>query len=82
MGASPCGADATVFAWIAGILCPHFATPLRTGAERRANLVVYRGRGMRQWFPEIRCGLSSKACDAALHGMRIRANDRGQEQIR
>jgi hypothetical protein len=53
MGASACGADATVFAWIAGILCPHFATLLRTAAERRANLVAYRGRGMRQWFPEI-----------------------------
>ena len=42
-----------MFAWIAGILCPHFATLLGTAADRRANLVAYRGRGMRQWFPEI-----------------------------
>jgi glutathione S-transferase len=52
MGASPCGADATVFAFILSILCPRFETPIRDAAERRANLVAYRDRGLSQWFPE------------------------------
>jgi len=51
MGASACGADATTFAWIAAVLCPHFESALRQAAERRDNLVAYRDRGMRQWFP-------------------------------
>ena len=52
MGPAPCGADATVFAWVLGILCPRFETPIRDAAEQRANLVAYRDRGLRQWFPE------------------------------
>jgi glutathione S-transferase len=52
MGSSPCGADATVFAWILNILCSRFEAPIRGAAERRANLVAYRERGLRQWFPE------------------------------
>jgi len=53
MGDAPCGADASVWSMIAGTLCPHFETPLRTAAERHANLVAYRDRGMKQWFPEF-----------------------------
>jgi glutathione S-transferase len=52
MGPAPCGADATVFAWVLSILCPRFETPIRDAAEQRANLVAYRDRGLRQWFPE------------------------------
>jgi glutathione S-transferase len=52
MGPAPCGADATVFAFVLNILCPRFETPVREAAERRANLVAYRDRGLRQWFPE------------------------------
>ncbi len=37
---------------IAGTLCVHFETPLRTAAEKRKNLVAYRDRGMARWFPE------------------------------
>ena len=52
MGPAPCGADATAFAWVLSILCPRFETPIRDAAEQRANLVAYRDRGLRQWFPE------------------------------
>jgi glutathione S-transferase len=44
MGATPCGADATVYAFLLGMLCPHFESPLRTMAERHANLVAYAKR--------------------------------------
>jgi glutathione S-transferase len=53
MGANACGADATVFAFVAGFLSPPFESPLRAAAERRANLVAYRDRGMRLWFPQL-----------------------------
>ena len=53
MGEAPCGADASVWSMIAGILCPHFDTPLRTTAERHPNLVAYRDRGMKAWYPEF-----------------------------
>ncbi len=52
MGMAPCGADATAFAWVLSILCSRFETSLRNAAEQRANLVAYRDRGLRQWFPE------------------------------
>lgn len=54
MGAAPCGADAAVFGSVAGMLCPLFESPLRTAAERHANLVAYRDRGLRQWFAQAR----------------------------
>ena len=53
MGTEPCGADASVWSSVTGALCPQFATPLRTAAEGRANLVAYRDRGMATWFPEV-----------------------------
>ncbi|MGH6816072.1 MAG: glutathione S-transferase family protein [Hyphomicrobiaceae bacterium] len=53
MGTEPCGADATVFAFVAGLLCPRFVTPIRTAAERHANLAAYRDRAMRIFFPEL-----------------------------
>ena len=37
MGAAPCGADATVFAWVLGFLCPRFASPLRAAPSARAE---------------------------------------------
>ena len=52
MGEEPCGADASAWSMVAGTLCPHFETPIRTPAERHANLVAYRDRGMQRWFPE------------------------------
>lgn len=52
-GAEPCGADASVWSFVAGALCPHFESPIRDAAERHANLVAYRDRGYKRWFPEL-----------------------------
>ena len=52
MGSTPCGADATVFAFVTGALCTCFETPIRAAAEAHANLVAYRDRFMQQFFPE------------------------------
>ena len=52
MGDTPCSADATVWAWVGGGLCPVFETPVRRAIERHANLVAYRDRGLARWFPE------------------------------
>jgi glutathione S-transferase len=53
MGARPCGADATVFAFVAGCLPTHFRTPIRVAAELQPNLVAYRDRMLRQYYPEL-----------------------------
>ena len=53
MGAEPCGADASVWSFVASALCAHFETPIRDHAETLANLVAYRDRGMHRWFPEL-----------------------------
>jgi glutathione S-transferase len=53
MGALRCGADATLFAFVAGVLCKHFDNPLRTHAERHANLVAYNERMMHEFYPEL-----------------------------
>jgi glutathione S-transferase len=53
MGDRPCGADATVFAFITGLLCPLFTTPLFDLAVSRQNLVDYRDRMMGQYFPDL-----------------------------
>ncbi|MGH6834753.1 MAG: glutathione S-transferase family protein [Methylocella sp.] len=50
MGERPCGADAAVFAFVAGFLTPVFATPIRTAAEKHKNLTGYRDRIMRKYF--------------------------------
>ena len=54
MGAEPCGADATVWSFVAGALCPHFESPIRRSAENHPNLVAYRDRGFARWFPDIK----------------------------
>ena len=51
MGAAPCGADATVFAFVAGTLCGTFDSPLRTKMEAAPNLVAYSQRMMAEFFP-------------------------------
>lgn len=50
MGDTPCGADATVFAFVASTLCPVFDSPLRTRAEATPNLVAYAQRLMSEFF--------------------------------
>jgi glutathione S-transferase len=50
MGEKPCGADATVFAFVASFLTPVFETPIRTAAERHPNLAAYNDRITRLYF--------------------------------
>jgi glutathione S-transferase len=50
MGKKPCGADASVFAFVAGFLTPVFDTPIRTAAERHPNLAAYKERITRLYF--------------------------------
>lgn len=52
MGSRPCGADATVFAFMAGTLCAQFDSPLRTAAESHPNLVRYVDAMYRNYYPE------------------------------
>lgn len=52
MGAEPTGVDATMFAFIAGTLCPQFDTPLRAAAERHDNLRRYVGRMTARYYPD------------------------------
>jgi glutathione S-transferase len=58
MGAAPCGADATVFAFTASALCPLFPVAMRKCAEGHANLVAYRDRMMQQYYPEFTAAAS------------------------
>jgi glutathione S-transferase len=53
LGAEPCGADATVFAFVAGAQTPTFESPLRAEIARFANLAAYRDRMMNQYFPDF-----------------------------
>jgi glutathione S-transferase len=53
LGARPCGADASVFAFVAGCLPKSFKTPIRSAAELQPNLVAYRDRMMDRYFPEL-----------------------------
>jgi glutathione S-transferase len=52
MGDKPSGADATVFGMVTAILTPPLDTPLRDAIARHANLVAYRDRLTRLYFPE------------------------------
>ena len=52
MGAKPTGADATMFAFTANVLCPIFETPIRTAAERHDNLKRYVGRITARFYPD------------------------------
>jgi glutathione S-transferase len=51
MGAKPCGADATAFAFIAASLPEIFTSPLREKFLATTNLVAYRDRLMREFHP-------------------------------
>lgn len=53
MGAKPCGADATVWAFTFGLLCPFFESATRAVAESHPNLVAYAERGRALWFPDL-----------------------------
>jgi len=53
MGDKPCGADATAFAFAAGLLCPIFEAPSRRAAEEHPNLFAYRDRMMGEFYPAL-----------------------------
>lgn len=51
MGNQVCGADATVFAFVAGGVCATFDSPLRTKMESKPNLVAYSQRMFAEYYP-------------------------------
>lgn len=61
-GARPCGADATVFAMLAGILTPYFTGEIRRRAEGFGNLVAYVDRLMARFYPAFEWDLDSSLC--------------------
>lgn len=52
-GNEPCGADATTYAFMEGLLCPHFESPERHAAASHANLVAYAARMKARYFASI-----------------------------
>jgi glutathione S-transferase len=50
MGERSCGADATVFAFVLGTLCPGFDASIQTSAGSHANLKDYCARLNRQYY--------------------------------
>jgi glutathione S-transferase len=52
-GDKPCGADATAFGALAGILTPFFDSNLRERTEQFQNLTAYVDRMMGQYYPEF-----------------------------
>ncbi|AXK38164.1 glutathione S-transferase family protein [Crenobacter cavernae] len=51
LGDTPCGTDATVYAFVIGIACPVFQTPLIERVARHANLVAYVERMRARFYP-------------------------------
>jgi len=52
MGAQPCGADSTVFAFIAAGLTPYFQSPVQQKLAATPNLVAYHERMMAEFYPD------------------------------
>ncbi len=52
MGAAPCGSDATVFAFLAGIMCPLFASEIRRHLGQHTHLQAYVRRLRAHFYPE------------------------------
>ena len=52
MGNKPCGADATAFGALAGLMTPFFDSPLRRRAMQYADLTDYVDRMMELFYPE------------------------------
>jgi len=50
LGDAPCGADATLFAFLMGALCPAFETPIRSATEAQPALVAYVDRRRARYF--------------------------------
>lgn len=58
-GKRPCGADATVFAMLAGVLTPYFDSELKRRTEGFGTLVAYVDRLMAQFYPEFEWDLEA-----------------------
>jgi glutathione S-transferase len=58
-GGTPCGADATAFGAVAGIMTPFFASELRNLALSYGNLVAYRDRMMARYYPDFAVALAA-----------------------
>jgi len=56
MGTQPCGADATVFAFITGGITPYFKSPVQEKLAATPNLVAYHERMMKEFYPELGSG--------------------------
>ena len=53
LGARASGADATVFAFLLGTLCPHFTTRLRSYGETLPNLAAYVAAMRAEFYPGL-----------------------------
>jgi glutathione S-transferase len=53
LGPRPCGADATVFAFVACALPPIFASPVSDKLRTLTNLVAYHDRMMAEFYPQL-----------------------------
>ncbi len=51
-GDQPCGADATVYAFVSGLLCAHFDSPLLVAVQKHSQLVSYVARMKAQFDQE------------------------------
>lgn len=58
-GRRPCGADATVFALLAGVLTPYFDSELKRRTEGFGTLVAYVDRLMAQFYAEFEWDLEA-----------------------
>jgi glutathione S-transferase len=61
MGDRPCGADATAFGALAGILTPFFDSPLRRRVAQYERITAYVDRMMVQHYPEHSWSASARA---------------------
>jgi glutathione S-transferase len=52
-GDTPCGTDATAFAFVAESISPKIASPMREATLAKANLVAYRDRMLAAYFPKF-----------------------------
>jgi glutathione S-transferase len=53
LGAKPSAADATTIAFVIHLAAPLFDRPLRTAVDRHPNLLAYRDRALRAYFPQF-----------------------------
>ncbi|MCC2099417.1 MAG: glutathione S-transferase family protein [Hyphomicrobiales bacterium] len=53
MGDTPCGADATVYAFLSSMACPVFTSHVREAIGSHANLTAYIDRMTKQFLPDL-----------------------------